>query len=485
MEETGRSNREEKNWRPQYHFTASKGWINDPNGLIFFKGWYHLFYQWNPKGCQWGEMHWGHAVSRDMLHWKDLPVALVPDQIYDSHPEGGCFSGSAVEKDGKLYLFYSATCQEKGRMKQTQCMAVSEDGIRFQKYQHNPVIAVPPEGASDDFRDPKVFVHNGIWYMVVGGSVGGALQGGDGRIFLYQSQNLYQWEYCGVILKSNGKMGTMFECPDMFYLNGKWIVTCSPMYHSDYRKAIYCIGEMDFEGCNYKIEKIGNLDYGFDYYAPQSFLDARGNRVLLAWQNGWLWMPWCKDWGPTGVEGWRGALSLPRSITLEDGERLRIYPVKELCQLMVCEKVVENLEILEEKYFIKVTNPKCFYLKLKIEKSNAESMCFEMGIWAKKNKGMRVYVDLLEKIITIDKNNGDLYGAGKMNYCFELQDGVLEMDVFADHSSFELYINRGEGCITTNVYPEVEQTECWLRTNYKRAEIKRVEYGSMKSVWIE
>lgn len=483
MENRSISERNGRNWRPQYHFTASRGWINDPNGLIFFKGWYHLFYQWNPNKCEWGSMHWGHAVSKDMIHWKDLPVALAPDQPYDTHPKGGCFSGSAVEKDGRLYLFYTAVSEDEGIMKQTQCMAVSEDGIHFRKLHHNPVIGAPPEGSSEDFRDPKVFEHDKVWYMVVGGSAGGAERGGDGRIFLYKSINLYQWEYCGVLLESGGRMGTMFECPDMFCLDGKWIVTCSPMYHPDYLKALYCIGEMDFEKCSYRIERIGNLDYGFDYYAPQSFLDAEGNRVSMAWQNGWLWMPWCKGFGPTERENWRGTLTIPRKITLKDENGLQTYPVAQVNTLMEHERTDENIEIREDKYFLKIKNPKCFYLKLSLQIKEITSMCLEVGVCGREKRGLILYIDLLERIMTLDRSCADDYGDGKMNCTFEPQDGMVDIDIFVDYSSVEVYINQGEGCITANIYPEEKQRECWLRTPYKSAVIYRIEYGSMKSIW--
>ena len=215
----------EGKWRQRYHFTPPVSWMNDPNGLVYYKGLYHLFYQYNPKSCKWDSMHWGHAVSEDMIHWKDMPVALKPDQEYDCHPEGGCFSGSAVEKDGVLFLFYTATTQIDGVVHQTQCIATSKDGMTFEKYPNNPVIKEPPQGFSNDFRDPKVFKHNGKWYMVVGGCIGSATFDGDGRICLYESDDLYNWKYKGNVLESNGKLGTMMECPDMFELNGKWVVT--------------------------------------------------------------------------------------------------------------------------------------------------------------------------------------------------------------------------------------------------------------------
>lgn len=481
--DTSAMKRSGKKWRPQYHFTAPTAWLNDPNGLIYFKGWYHLFYQHNPYGCEWGAMHWGHAVSEDMLHWKDMPVALTPDQSYDSHSEGGCFSGSAVEKDGILYLFYSATVKENGKTRQTQCIATSADGIHFTKYEGNPVIEAPPEGVSEDFRDPKVFREYGKWYMVIGGSVGGADCGGDGRVLLYESKDLYQWYYKNTVLESKGKLGTMFECPDMFQVSGKWILTCSPMNHPQYNKALYCIGTMDFKTGSYQIERIGNLDYGSDYYAPQSFLDKDGNRVLIAWQNGWPWMPWCKDFGPTAEENWRGSLSLPRQIRMTRDSQICLYPVKETGSLMKCEAVDEYVEIGEEKHYIKVTNPKCYYLKMEIDIKKTESMFIEAGLLGNGEKASVLSIDFIGAIMTLDKGNADLYGGGKINCPFPSNMEKMELDIFVDHSCIEVYVNGGLRCMTVNVYPEEKQTECWIRTPYKRAVIDRLERGIMNSVW--
>lgn len=148
--------------RFQYHFEPKKGWMNDPNGLIYFRGQYHAFFQHNPYAPRWGKMHWGHAVSSDLIHWQELPIALYPDQAYEN--AGGCYSGSAVEKDGRLYLFYTSVSRRWG---QTQSMAYSDDGIHFTKYAANPVISENPLGYSD-FRDPKVTCIDGKYYMVVG-----------------------------------------------------------------------------------------------------------------------------------------------------------------------------------------------------------------------------------------------------------------------------------------------------------------------------
>lgn len=477
------TDKKNEKWRPRYHFTAPISWMNDPNGLIYYRGWYHLFYQYNPKNCDWACMHWGHAVSRDIIHWKDMPIALKPDQPYDNHSEGGCFSGSAVEKDGTMYLFYSATIKKNGRTKQTQCIAYSDDGVHFQKYAGNPVVEKPYPEVSDDFRDPKVFEHAGKWYMVVGGSIGGADSGGDGRVFLYESKNIFDWSYKGVILVSGGRMGTMFECPDLYEINGKWVLTCSPMNHPTLNKALYCVGQMNFEKGEYEIEKIGTLDTGFDYYAPQTFLDKHRNRVMVAWQNGWLWMPWCEGWGPTSVENWRGTLSIPRVVTLNKEDEICLYPVEELETLVLSKKVLKEVRVTREKYMIFPEVPKSFRLLIRLDVKKIRSRYLEIGVLGKDDHATVISVDLLENILSVDKNNGDLYGRGRMNRIFHREDNRMEIMILVDCSSVEVYAERGRYCITSNVYPAPDQTECWIRTPYKEAVIDEITVSSLDGIW--
>ncbi len=469
-----------ENWRPSYHFTAPYGWMNDPNGLIYFQGWYHLFYQYNPKHCDWASMHWGHAVSRDMVHWKDLPIALKPDMEYDNDPEGGCFSGCAVEKDGRLYLFYTASSSQEGKLCQAQCMAVSEDGVHFEKYAGNPLIPGPPEGALEPFRDPKVFSADGKWYMAVGGSVKSKNPEGDGRVFLYESEDLYGWRYKGVILESGGKLGTMMECPDLFELDGKWILTCSPMNHPEYNKALYCVGEMDFETGRYTIERMGNLDVGFDYYAPQSFLDAHGNRVMIAWQNGWLWMPWCQDWGPTGTENWRGTMSVPRKVSLSEDGRVCLYPVQELESLESERKEYADYEVTAQKRYLYPEGAKSFRLELWIDAEKLASRYLEIGVLGKGEEATVVSVDLLGKVVSLDKSRGDAYGSGRMNCPVEIRNGRCKLLLLVDHSTVEVYVDEGRYCITSNVYPRMEQTECWIRTPYKKGVIEKIRISCLE-----
>ena len=210
--------------RQHYHFMPQTGWINDPNGLIYYKGKYHYFYQLNPYYGHWDYMHWGHAISSDLMHWEYLPVALAPSEEYDDHMRGGCFSGSAIEHDGKLFLMYTGTSNHGEGYVQTQCIAYSGDGINFTKYEGNPVIC-PPEGVpSDLFRDPKVWEHDGVYYMVCGAS-----RNKRGQALLYRSSDMLHWEFFNVLAESRGEWGYMWECPDFYQLEDKYVLTFSPM----------------------------------------------------------------------------------------------------------------------------------------------------------------------------------------------------------------------------------------------------------------
>ncbi|MDF2964002.1 MAG: sucrose-6-phosphate hydrolase, partial [Paenibacillus sp.] len=203
--------------RLNYHIMAPANWINDPNGLIQFKGSYHVFYQHHPFGVEWGPMHWGHATSPDLVHWEHQPIALAPSETYD---HGGCFSGSAVEHEDKMYLFYTGVVYDgaihtsnRHNRKEVQCMAVSNDGRTFEKHPASPILSNPPADGSKDFRDPKVWKYGNQWYMVVGST-----KNGVGKVLIYESLDLVHWSYKGVALESSGTEGYMWECPDLFPL---------------------------------------------------------------------------------------------------------------------------------------------------------------------------------------------------------------------------------------------------------------------------
>lgn len=313
--------------RFHYHFEPEKGWINDPNGLIFFRGQYHAFFQHNPHSPRWDRMHWGHAVSDNLIYWKQLPIALYPDHLYED--DGGCFSGSAVEKDGRLYLFYTSVSHDRG---QTQSMAYSDDGIHFTKYAGNPIISENPLGY-EDFRDPKVTYLDGQWQMVVGT--------GDktcGKVLRFTSEDLYHWNYAGVLFEG-AEFAHCIECPDFFKLDDKYVLMFSKIGETE-RSTHFVVGDFrDGKLVNYQICR---PEWGQDFYAPQTFLHG-GRRIMIGWMY-----HWGKE-APTGCS-YAGAFSIPRQLWLKNG-CVYNYPVAEARYLLkeksLYVKAGDNTLILE------------------------------------------------------------------------------------------------------------------------------------------
>ncbi len=314
--------------RFKYHFEPEYGWMNDPNGLIYFKGKYHAFFQHNPKEPKWGPMHWGHAVSDDLIHWEELPIALKPDMYYEN--DGGCFSGSAVEKDGIMYLFYTSVSDKYG---QTQSVAMSEDGINFRKYEGNPIILKPPSDGSKDFRDPKVTVIDGKYYMVIGSG-----KDGIGKVLIYKSEDLLDWEYIGVLYE-NGDFGEVFECPDFFKIGDNYVLLFSKMI-SDINKTQFIIG--DFDGERFYPKSFQSPENGPQFYAPQTFQDDKGRRILIAWFYNW-------EKKPDPKLTFAGALTIPREVKIYDG-KIHLFPVEQAYHLLSRED--ELVKICNDKVII-------------------------------------------------------------------------------------------------------------------------------------
>lgn len=299
--------------RFSYHFEPKKGWMNDPNGLVWFKGYYHAFFQHNPYAAHWDKMHWGHAISTDLIHWQELEIALFPDQPYED--KGGCYSGNAIVKDGVLYLFYTSVSEALG---QTQSVATSTDGVHFTKYEGNPVIAHWPEEGSPEFRDPMVLANpQGGYSMVIGTD-----HNGHGRVLHYRSSDLLHWDFSSVLFESEDYHATI-ECPSLFAIDDQYVLMYSCMDYNTHSTR-FVVG--DFDGEVFTPIRTCTPEVGPQFYAPQSFLAPDGRRILIGWFYDW------KRQVPEGAT-WAGALSIPRELTLEDGV-IRSVPVREAAPLL-------------------------------------------------------------------------------------------------------------------------------------------------------
>ncbi len=460
--------------RQHYHFMPQTGWLNDPNGLIYYKGKYHYFYQLNPYYGQWDYMHWGHAVSEDLIHWQYLPLALAPSEKYDDHIRGGCFSGSAVECDGKLFLMYTGTSNHGSGYEQTQCIASSEDGIQFTKYEGNPVI-LPPDGVPADlFRDPKVWKHDGIYYMVCGAS-----RNKRGQALLYRSQDMYHWEFFNVLAESRGEWGYMWECPDFYQLEDKYVLMFSPMGESD-RKAVYLTGDFDYDTGKFDWQVSGEIDWGMDYYAPQSFLAPDGRRIAVGWANEWPWMPFWKDWGPTYTEGWCGFFNLPREVRLMPDSTLQFIPVKELEILRKDSRTMDSFTVDSNAVELTAGDGVSFELKMKIDMEQTDADQLELNLrCGEDGKKIICTLDFRKALLQVDRNNSDGWSEGiSKSVLFLKEKKQLDIHIFSDQSSIEIFTDHYQNNHANNVFSDNIHNQIWIRALGGKAIIREYEsYG--------
>ena len=317
--------------RPQFHLLPAKNWMNDPNGPIYFNGWYHMFFQYNPFAAVWGDMSWNHAISADMLHWKHLPIAMEPTP---GGPDSfGCFSGSAIAMDKRVYVVYTGTKEStpelatirdgSNKIQESQCLAWSDDpDLLTWTKDPQPIVPLPPQGLEiTGFRDPSAWKQGDWYYMTVGSGIAKV----GGCVLLYRSRDLRHWEYLHELTSGqwNGKPtanpcddGEMWECPEFFPLDGGHL-----LIYSTLGKVFWQSGDLDELSMKFTPEKTGLLDLDA-FYAPKTQLDGQGRRIL------WGWIPERRSDTATRTTGWSGMMSLPRVMSLDpDGTlRLRILP---------------------------------------------------------------------------------------------------------------------------------------------------------------
>jgi beta-fructofuranosidase len=305
--------------RPSYHFLPPSNWMNDPNGFIHWNGQYHLFYQYNPTDSVWGNMHWGHAVSDDLIHWRDLPIALAPTP--GGADETGVFSGCAVVDDGVPTVIYTGARGERYDV-QTQNLAISRDDglVIWEKSPHNPVLSEVPAvaGQTENFRDPFVWRDGEWWYMVLASEI----RGQGGAIFLYRSSDLIHWEYLHPLLTGDkARNGVIWECPNFFPIGDEWILILSAIIGAETGHVLYFVGS--FENLHFTPHSEGVLDYSA-MYAPLTTSDANGRRLLAGWIRE------TRSAGDMRRAGWSGAQSIPRVLALDERKRVLMRPVAEV-----------------------------------------------------------------------------------------------------------------------------------------------------------
>jgi fructan beta-fructosidase len=487
-------------YRPTYHFTADSNWINDPNGLVYNNGEYQLFYQYNPFGANWGHMSWGHSMSKDLLHWKKLPIALKEDKKMNGDDSTMIFSGSAVsDKDNtsgfgdskhKPMVAIYTSFVHKGRRDgnteppkniQSQSIAYSTDnGITWTKYNENPVLDIH----SPDYRDPKVF-----WYQKDQKWVLVLVKSDQHEIWLYESKNLKKWNYMSRWGKT-GDTAAVWECPDLFELpvagtnERKWVLTvCAGNPQVKYVGMQYFTGR--FDGKKFTTskvyEKADYLDFGKDFYAAVSYNNTPDNRrIIIGWLNNWVY---ANDI-PTG-NIWRGAYSIPRQLSLVKSDSNYIIvqkPIFEFSKLrgkafLIDEKVVDSVYNLSYK-------GNAYEMELTIEPGNANAA--GLKILESNDENVSLKYDVRSQTFLLDRTKS---GNISFNSSFasvekapvKLKNGKLKLTILVDKSIVEVFINDGEKTITDLVFPMKKRDGIQLFTEGGKAIFSNLKVWEIKS----
>lgn len=442
--------------RPAFHVTGGIGWINDPNGFSVYKGEYHLFFQYHPYSTNWGPMHWGHVKTKDFIRWERLPIAMAPDEEFD---RDGCFSGSAIElSDGRQMLMYTGVYKirrEDGIVQeiQHQCVAVG-DGIDYEKYKDNPVLDASdlPEGGSIlDFRDPKIWKDGDTYYAVLGNRPAD----GSGAILLYESKDGFRWKYDGIIDAGHNEYGKMWECPDFFHLDGKQVLLVSPQemapvgleFHAGFG-AIYLTGNYDKKTHHFEREHVQSIDYGIDFYAPQTLETPDGRRIMIAWMQ---------NWATCGgkMQGARffGEMTLPRELSIRNGKLIQ-NPVREL-ELYRGRKVTYENVLVNKETNLSGVHGRMIDMTVTVRPvNNSGYEWFKLNLAKDGEHSATIRYKPGYSTVRIDRTRcgGRFDIVHVRDFLVRPQNGEIKLRVVMDRHSVELFVNDGEQAATFMLY---------------------------------
>ena len=425
-------------WIPHFHVMPPVGWLNDPNGLCEYEGTYYAFFQMSPFEVNGGLKFWGLCTSKDLIHWEYKGAPLQPDQPYDCH---GAYSGSALVEDGAMYVYYTGNVKlqgdydyiNNGRESNT-VLAVSRDGKTFETKKLLMTNADYPWDLTCHVRDPKVWKQDDTYYMVQGART----KEDKGVVLVFSSEDKEHWK-CIHRLQSEETFGFMWECPDLYELDGQTILCISPQgleadgwkYRNQYQTVAGVVrGDFRTDGVPGDFQEI---DGGFDFYAPQTFVDSTGRRILI----GWMGMADADDqYTNKSVEdGWQNVLTLPRELSVRDG--------------VLCQNPVRELGTYwKQKERFEGSYEKC-----------CETDCYELTLLPKKgawkvtlSKGLELSFDPEEKLFRMEFTDKEL-GCGRTTRGRELEE-VTDARIIVDASCVEVFLNGGKDVFSTRFYPE-------------------------------
>lgn len=423
------------------HLMPETGWLNDPNGLCQFNGVYHIYYQYTPFEPT-GEIKlWGHYTTRDFVHYVSEEPVLFPDQDFDVH---GVYSGSAFVENGIIHYFYTGNVKYFDRDDYDYIMSgrgsntvhfTSGDGFHFSDKELLMTNKDYPSDISNHVRDPKIFEYGGSYYMALGARDDNSA----GLVLIYKSRDLIKWEYDSRI-RTNEPFGFMWECPDLFWLDGELCLICCPQgvkkQGVDYWNVHQCVImrlKYDSEANVYEVMDEGHIpmvDRGFDFYAPQSFVDEKGRRIII----GWMGIPDADYTNPTVEAGWQHALTIPRELHMVNG-RLVQSPLEEF-SAMRRNKMVYSGDALGKGLEAGLV----FEGLLKFDRCGAITLTLRSN----------VTLDYGDGLLTLDMGDG---GSGRTRRSVEIS-YLKELHIFSDTTSLEIFVNEGEQVFTTRVYDD-------------------------------
>ena len=431
--------------RPGFHLTPRVGWMNDPNGFCYYGGRYHLFYQYHPYSTHWGPMHWGHAVSRDLLHWSYLPAALAPDADCDRE---GCFSGCALTlPDGRQELIYTGV--SRGGV-QAQCVAAG-DGRDYEKAADNPILSerdLPPEVSPADFRDPKAWQEADGTYRLL--CAAKSRDGGDTMFLLYESRDALHWHFVRTFLRNSElqePIGRMFECPDFFPLDGQYVLLASSQdmegsarYHSG--NGSFCLlGDYDAAAGAFVPRADQSVDAGIDFYAEQTILSPDGRRIMIGWMQNW-------DTSGIQPEGcrWFGQMSIPRELSLRNGQLCQ-WPIRELEELRRDPVAYRNAALGREP--VELPGIRGRRMDLEVDIAGAQGTV-TLSLAADEKHHTDLIYRPQESLLTLDRSASGTRRAGADVCSTEVtgREGHLRLRIVLDRFSVEVFVNGGEKALS-------------------------------------
>ncbi|XP_038212151.1 raffinose invertase-like [Zerene cesonia] len=428
-----------RKYRPIFHIIAPDGWISNPAGFTIFKRQYHIFYQYHPYNGAWGRMSWGHAISSDLIEWIHYPAALIPKDYYDKH---GCLAGTALVRKNFLTLFYTGHVSEKESM-QTQNVALSGNGLIFQKYLYNPLVRDSPNGIGE-IRNPKVWRFRNVWYMIVGTTS----RQWNGQLVLYTSTDMFNWKHNGTLVESFGDMGYVWENPDLFEIDGYHVLILSVqgieadgyrfrnLYQNGYVVCFFNYQRARFEDLEVSTATFYELDYGHDFYGAKT-LRAPDDRILMV---AWLGM-WESNFVES-TEGWASMLTIIREVSMNKDGRLLLTPIREMVELR--SEVLENAWYSPGEVFD--AESRSFELI-----ADSRSVDADVGIvfeW--KNEGrFTIGYSAEHEYITIDRG-----GVDGVRRAYWSPKDYVHLRIFVDASSVEVFCGDGEVVFSSRIYPK-------------------------------